>query len=76
MDNSEGQVTYPDKQDGRATYRLLYVSLHTLRFYLCFLYNQAYAAGLTQIIIGYAFLIGCLITVFHLSGATFLASDI
>ena len=39
-DNPEGQVTYPDMQDGRATYRLWYASLHTLRFYLCF-YNQA-----------------------------------
>ena len=41
MDNPEGQVTYPDKQDGRATYRLWHASLHTLRFYLCFLLNQA-----------------------------------
>lgn len=41
MDNPEGQVTYPDKQDGRATYRLWYVSIHTLRFCLCILYNQA-----------------------------------
>ena len=36
MDNPEGQVTYPDKQDGRATYRLWHISLYALRFYLCF----------------------------------------
>jgi hypothetical protein len=45
----EGQVTYPDIQDGRATYRLWYASLHTLRFYLYF-YNQASSARLTHII--------------------------
>ena len=44
MDNPEGQVTYPDIQDGRATYRLWYASLHTLRFYLYF-YNQPYPQG-------------------------------
>ena len=29
MDNPEGQVTYPNMQDGRATYRLWYASLHS-----------------------------------------------
>lgn len=36
MDNPEGKVTYPDKQDGWATYQLWHISLHALRFYLCF----------------------------------------
>jgi len=49
MDNPEGQVTYPNMHDGRATYRLWYASLHTLRFYLYF-YNQASSARLTHII--------------------------
>lgn len=35
MDNPEGQVTYPNMQDGRATYRLWYINDCTLRFYLC-----------------------------------------
>ena len=47
MDNPEGQVTYPDMQDGRATYRLWYASLHTLRFYLYF-YNPIFDSCLVK----------------------------
>ncbi len=36
-DNPEGQVTYPVKQDGRATYRLWRILRYTLRFYPCML---------------------------------------
>jgi hypothetical protein len=45
MDNPEGQVTYPDKQDGRATYRLWHISLYALRFYLCFYNNLIHKAN-------------------------------
>ena len=36
-DNPEGQVTYPVKQDGRATYRLWHILRYALRFYPCML---------------------------------------
>ena len=41
MDNPEGQVTYPDKQDGRATFRLWHAPKCTRCVFIFAIYNHA-----------------------------------